>query len=273
MEVDRQTGFAERYEIIELGHLQEGGPFFLEKILILAVAPLSELLSYGDKGYLDELVAGAIKTIIISVFAYAFGLSLGLLGAIGKLSGGRILGWLLDAYTTIFRAVPELVLIMLLYYAGTDGLNSFMIAIGVGPIELNGVAVAIFVLGFVQGAYSTEVLRAAIQAVPLGQIEAARAYGMAPITLFRRITLPAMLPFAIPGLANLWLSITKDSALVAVVGTIELANATRIAAGGAKYYLTFYVIAAGFYWTISAFSNLGFKWLENRVRRGQPKLA
>jgi polar amino acid transport system permease protein len=246
----------------------------METILLLAAsASIFEMLSYGDKGYLDELVAGAIKTIIISVFAYAFGISLGLLGAVGKLSGGRILRWILDGYTTIFRAVPELVLIMLLYYAGTDGLNRIMILFGIGPIQLNGVAVAIFVLGFVQGAYSTEVLRAAIQAVPLGQTEAAKAYGMAPFTAFRRITLPAMLPYAIPGLANLWLNITKDSALVSVVGTIELANATRVAAGGAKYYLTFYLIAALFYWTISIVSNSAFKTLENRVRRGQPKLA
>ena len=77
-------------------------------------------------------------------------------------------------------------------------------------------------LGFVQGAYSTEVLRGAIMAIPQGQIEAARAYGMPPMLLMRRITLPAMLPFAIPGLANLWLVATKDTALLAVVGFSEL---------------------------------------------------
>jgi polar amino acid transport system permease protein len=241
--------------------------------LILAVAPLSELLSYGDKGYLDELVWGAFATVQISLFAYMFGALLGLLGALGKLSGGRILRALLDGYTTIFRAVPELVLIMLLYYAGTNGINNLMIAIGFGPVEMNGILVAIFVLGIVQGAYHTEVLRAAIQAVPLGQIEAAKAFGMGAFTLFRRITLPAMLPFAIPGLGNLWLAITKDSALVAVVGATELANATRIAAGGAKYYLTFYIVCALIYLAISLLSNYFFGWLELRFRRGQPKLA
>jgi polar amino acid transport system permease protein len=230
--------------------------------LILAVAPLSELLSYGDKGYLDELVWGAFATVQISLFAYMFGALLGLLGALGKLSGGRVL-----------RAVPELVLIMLLYYAGTNGINNLMIAIGFGPVEMNGILVAIFVLGIVQGAYHTEVLRAAIQAVPLGQIEAAKAFGMGAFTLFRRITLPAMLPFAIPGLGNLWLAITKDSALVAVVGATELANATRIAAGGAKYYLTFYIVCALIYLAISLLSNYFFGWLELRFRRGQPKLA
>ena len=241
--------------------------------MFLAAAPISELLSYGDKGYLDELLWGAVATVEISFFAYVFGQSLGLLGAVGKLSGGKFLRGLLDVYTTVFRAVPELVLIMLLFYAGTNGLNSLIMSIGFGPVAINGFVVAIFVLGFVQGAYATEVLRAAIQAVPIGQIEAAKAYGMAPLLLFRRVTLPAMLPYAIPGLGNLWLAITKDSALVAVVGATELANNTRIAAGGAKYYLTFYVVAALIYLTISLISNQFFGWLENRVRRGQPKLA
>jgi polar amino acid transport system permease protein len=250
-----------------------GGPFFLEKILLAAVAPLSELLTYGNKGYLDEFVWGAIATLQISVCAYAFGISLGLLGAMGKLSGGRFLKRTLDVYTTVFRAVPELVLIMLLYYLGTIGVNNLMVALGFGPVQMNAFAVAVFVLGFVQGAYSTEVLRAAIQAIPIGQSEAAKAYGMSALTQFKRITLPAMLPYAIPGLANLWLAITKDSALVAVVGYTELANATRISSASTKYYLTFYVIAALFYWGISILSNIGFNWLENRVRRGQPKLA
>jgi polar amino acid transport system permease protein len=242
-------------------------------LFFAAIPPLSELLSYGNKGYLDELIWGAVATVEISFFGYLIGTTLGLLGAVGKLNGGPTLRFILNVYTTAFRAVPELVLILLLYYAGTDGLNRFMIAIGVGHVEMNGFAVAIFVLGFVQGAYSTEVLRAGIQAVPIGQTEAARAYGMAPFTAFRRVTLPAMLPYAIPGLANLWLNITKDSALVAVVGATELANATRLAAGGTKFYLTFYVIAAAIYLVISLLSNRLFVWLENRVRRGQPKLT
>ena len=103
-------------------------------------------------------------------------------------------------------------------------------------------------LGFVQGAYSTEVLRGAILAIPQGQIEAARAYGMSPGLLLRRITLPAMLPFAIPGLANLWLIATKDTALLAVVGFNELTLATRQAAGATKAYFTFFSPPARSIW-------------------------
>jgi polar amino acid transport system permease protein len=209
----------------------------------------------------------------IAFFAYAFGVLLGLCGAMGKLSGGPILKAILEGYTTLVRAVPELVLILLLYYAGTDGLNNLIVALGFNKIEINGLVAAVFVLGFVQGAYHTEVLRAAILAVPVGQSEAAKAYGMSPLMRFRRITLPAMLPNALPGLANLWLNVTKDSALISVVGFTELALATRQAAGVSKQYMVLYLVAQAFYLCISLSSNLFFRWLERHVRRGQPKLA
>ena len=242
-------------------------------MIFAAAAPLTTLLSWGDQGYGDELFWGAVKTVEISVFGYAFGLALGLLGAVGKLSGPPWVKSLLDGYTTIVRAVPELVLILLLYYAGTDSINGVLKSIGYSPIEVNGLVAAIFVLGFVQGAYSTEVLRAAIQSVPFGQIEAATAYGMTRFGRFRRIVLPAMLPNAIPGLANLWLNITKDSALISVVGFTELALATRQAAGVSKQYFVLYVFAQMVYLLISLVSTSLFDWLERRVRRGQPKLS
>jgi ABC-type arginine transport system permease subunit len=120
-------------------------------------------------------------------------------------------------------------------------------------VDINGLVAGIVVLGVVQGAYSTEVLRGAILAVPQGQIEAARAYGMPPLLMLRRITLPAMLPFAIPGLANLWLIATKDTALLAVVGFNELTQATRQAAGATKAYFTFFIAAGVLYLALSLF--------------------
>jgi polar amino acid transport system permease protein len=241
--------------------------------LIFAALINFSLLAFGPTGYGDEMFWGLTRTIQISLLAYALGISLGLCGAMGKLTGGKWLKNTLEGYTTLVRAVPDLVLILLLYYAGTDGINRMLISVGLGPIEVNGMVAAIFVLGFVYGAFSTEVLRAAIQAVPVGQIEAAKAYGMSPLLRFRRIIIPAMLPYAIPGMANLWLNITKASALISVVGFMELALATRQAAAVSKLYLMFYVILALIYLSITLISNQVFGWLERRVRRGQPKLA
>jgi polar amino acid transport system permease protein len=220
-----------------------------------------------------NLLTGALSTLEISFLAYVFGLLLGLVGAMGKIAGGKYLKWILEVYTTLVRSLPELLLIVMLYYLGTDTLNRVMASLGFEAMRINGFAAAVVVLGFVMGAYATEVLRGAIQSIPVGQIEAAKAYGMSPFLRFRRIILPAMLPYAIPGMSNLWLNITKDSALVAVVGYSELTLQTKQAAGSTKAYFTFFVAAALIYLIISLASLRLFGTLETYVRRGQPKLG
>ena len=229
-----------------------------------------EILAFGDTGYGDELAWGLLLSLFIASMSYTVGLLIGFVGAMGKLHGSPLTQKILLGYTTLVRAVPELVLILILYFAGSSALNALMETLGYGPMAINGVAASILVLGFVQGAYHTEVLRGAIQAIPLGQLEAARAYGMSPFLEFRRVTLPALLPFAIPGLANLWLIVTKDTALIAVVGGgSELAKSTQQAAGNTKLYMTFFLTAGAIYLTITLLSQQGLGLLERRVRRGQ----
>lgn len=232
-----------------------------------------DLLAWSPPGWGRNLFNGAISTLQISALAYLFGLLIGLFGAMGKLTGGKLTRRLLDGYTTIVRSVPELLLIVILYYTGTQAINNLLVGMGYEPVRINGFVAAVAVLGIVQGAYSTEVLRGAIQAIPIGQIEAAKAYGMPPFLLFRRITLPAMLPFAIPGLSNLWLNATKDSALISVVGYLELTKITQQAAGGTKWYFMFYTVAGGIYLLISLVSLRAFGMLDRYVRRGQPKVG
>ncbi len=232
-----------------------------------------DLLSPYPPGWGGVLLTGAASTVAISAGAFLIGLLLGTGGALGKLSGIRPLRLLLELYTTTVRAVPELILIVGLYYAGMDGLNRLLAALNLPAFELNGFAVAVAVLGFVQGAYMTEVLRGAILAIPVGQIEAAKAFGMGARLRFRRVILPALLPNALPGLANLWMSVTKDSALVAVVGYQELALATRLAGASTKHYFIFFLASALIYLALTLVSNAIFNLAERRVRRGQPKLA
>ncbi|MFO1123560.1 MAG: ABC transporter permease [Hyphomicrobiales bacterium] len=228
-----------------------------------------EILSFGPTGYGDELAWGALVSVSIALLAYGLGILIGTIGALCKLYGSPLTRNILNGYTTLVRAVPELILILILYYAGSSALNALFESMGYGSFAINGFVAAVFVLGFVQGAYSTEVLRGAIQAIPIGQLEAARAYGMSPFLEFRRVTLPAMLPFALPGLANLWLIVTKDTALIAVVGYTELALTTRQAAGNTKMYLTFFLVAGAIYLCISLISQHAFGAIERHVRRGQ----
>ena len=223
--------------------------------------------------YYLAILQGSLLTVGVSLASLAVATLLGLLGAAAKLSGSRPLVWLAQLYTTVVRAIPELILIVALYYAGTDSLNAVLNVLGFESVEINGFATAILVLGIVQGAYATEVIRGAILAIPTGQIEAGKAFGMPATMRFRRIILPAMMPTALPGLSNLWASVTKDSALIAVLGYQELAMITKLAASNTKFYFFFFCTAALIYLVITLCSNSVFDSLERRFRRGQVRVG
>jgi polar amino acid transport system permease protein len=238
-------------------------------MLALAAEGTWHLLALEPPGWGAVLLRGLWNSILIATGAFGLGFLIGITGAYGKLYGGPVARDLLAVYTTLVRAVPELILILILYFAVTDAVNQILVAAGREKIEISGVAAGIGVLGVVQGAYMTEVLRGAILAVPAGQIEAARAMGMSPLRIARRVTLPLMLSFAIPGMANLWLIATKDTALLAVVGFAELTQATRQAASTTKAFFTFYAAAGVLYLVLSIASTLVFNRIEARARRGQ----
>jgi polar amino acid transport system permease protein len=236
---------------------------------LITAFPTLSLLAWSPPGWGANLMRGLANSIQIALGAYAVGLIIGTAGAFGKLHGGPVTRDLLAVYTTVVRAVPELVLILILYFAVTDLVNQAMVAFGYARIQISGVAAGIAVLGIVQGAYATEVIRGAILAVPTGQLEAARAMGMPPLRTAWRITLPLMLSNAIPGLANLWLIATKDTALLAIVGFAELTLQTRQAASSTKAFLTFFLAAGVLYLLITLVSTLIFAIIERWARRGQ----
>ena len=225
-----------------------------------------QLLALFPPGWGGVLLKGLSMTVVVALGAYLLGLAIGFGGAVGKIYGGPVLKTVLETYTTLIRAVPELVLILLLFYSGQSALNALMASLGYDRVDINPVAAGIAVLGFVQGAYTTEVIRAAMLAVPKGQIEAAYAYGMNRSKMLRRIMMPSMIPFALPGLANLWLIVTKDTALLAVVGSSELATVTRAAAGSTRNYLLFYIAAACLYLALTLVSPVIIRRLEKHYR-------
>jgi polar amino acid transport system permease protein len=230
------------------------------------------LLALSPPGWGGTLVAGLLSTMEIAIGAYAVGLAIGICGAFGKLYGGEGTRDLFALYTTVVRAVPELVEILFLYYAVPSLVNEILLNAGFGRITMPPQVVGTIVLGVVLGAYMTEVLRGAILAVPHGQIEAARAYGMSPLLTARRITFPQMMSNAIPGMANLWLNCTKDTALLAVIGFSELTLNTKQAAGTTKAYFLFFVAAMVIYMCISMISGRFFAALERWARRGERKM-
>ncbi|MDR5900564.1 ABC transporter permease [Halomonas icarae] len=235
------------------------------------------MTSMTPEGLVDwagPILSGALTTVQIAVLAYAIGLLLGLLGAGAKLSPWPPLRGLATAYSTLIRAIPELLLIILLYYAGAQALDSLLARLGMeGAVQITGFATAVGVLAFVQGAYMTEVFRGAIQAIPRGQLEAADAFGFSRWDRFHRIVLPSMLPNALPGMSNLWLILIKDTALISVIGFNELFFTVQQAAASSRAYFLFYAAAGVIYLLMTVSSTALFARLERHVRRGQPTEA
>jgi His/Glu/Gln/Arg/opine family amino acid ABC transporter permease subunit len=114
-----------------------------------------DLLAYAPPGWGATLLHGLWNSILIAIGSYALGLTIGIGGAYGKLYGSPLTKDLLGIYTTVVRAVPEVVLILILYFAVTDAINGVLLNLGYDRIEISGVAAGIAVLGVVQGAYAT----------------------------------------------------------------------------------------------------------------------
>lgn len=226
------------------------------------------LLSFGDQGWGDELARGAGLSLSVAALAYAFGLLFGLLGAGAKLSGNRFARSIAQVYTTIVRAVPEILVILLVYYSATSAVrNAVQWVFPSANFDMNALTAAAISLGVVQGAYSTEVFRGAIQAVDRGQSEAARSLGLSRLQVFLSVTGPQMLRFALPGLGNLWLVVLKETSLISIIGLSELLLTGKMAAGTTHSYFFFFSVVGLIYLAMSGVSAAAFSLAELRFSR------
>lgn len=227
------------------------------------------LLAFGDAGWGDELLAGASITVQLAIVSLACGLILGLILAFGRLSHWRALRWLTDVYIIFIRGTPEF-LVLLLVFFGLDQVVH-MAATGLGfqsGFEIPKFAAAVAGLSLIFGAYASEVFRGAYLAVPPGQIEAAMACGMSSSQVFRRIRLPQMWRFAIPGLTNLWMVLLKDTSLAAVIALDELLRQAKVASEATREPLLFYVSAGVLYLVLTGISDIVRHRLERSAQRG-----
>ena len=187
-------------------------------------------------GYGPLLLDGAWLTVKVALASVAVGLVFGLIGAIAKLSNSVIARGAATAYTAIVRGIPELLLLLIIFYGGTLLVQQIWRGLGSDSyVEIQPFVAGTFTLAFVFGAYATEVFRGAILSVPKGQIEAAYAMGMGQFTMLRRVMLPQVWRFALPGLGNLWLVLLKDTSLISVVNLNELMYNSRSAAGAERW--------------------------------------
>jgi len=219
-------------------------------------------------GYLPAILTGLSNTLLVAALSLLTACVFGLLGAVAKLSGSRTARWTAQAYTTLIRGLPELVLMLLIFYGGQILLNKLVEAQGWEYIDVPPYVAGVLTIGFIFGAYLTETFRGAILAIPRGQAEAALAFGMARGQVLRRIVLPQMVRHAIPGFSNNWLVMIKATALVSIIGLDDMLHRANLAASATREPFTFFVLVALIYLAVTTVSIWLLSRLEKRYSLG-----
>jgi octopine/nopaline transport system permease protein len=231
--------------------------------------PYFQLMGFGPLGWGLPMLIAAAMTFAVAIAAMMVGAVFGAIGAAAKLSSSTVARGIADAYTTILRGVPDLLVIYLFYFGGSAALTAVGHYLGAeGFVGLPTFLTGALAVGIVSGAYQTEVIRAAYLAVPKGEIEAAKAFGMSRWLLSRRIVLPQVIRFALPGMGNVWQAVLKETALISVTGLIELLRESQIGAGSTRQPFAFYMTAAAIYLVFTAVSTWAFNRVEVRALRG-----
>ena len=220
------------------------------------------------QGFGPLLLAGTLETLKLAALSLAAAFVLGLAGAAAKLSPNRMLSRAGAMYTTLIRAVPDLVLMLLLFYGIQIWLNDLTDMLAMDQIDIDPFVAGVITLGFIYGAYFTETFRGAFLAVPRGQIEAGFAYGMSATRVFTRILFPQMMRFALPGIANNWQVLVKATALVSIIGLADVVKAAQDAGKATQAFFFFTLATGAIYLVITTVSNLALHRLEKHYSIG-----
>ena len=225
------------------------------------------------EGFAPLLLRGVWVTLQLALLSLLLGLVLGLVGAGAKLSRGKAGRFCAQLYTTLIRGVPDLLLMLLIFYGLQTGLSRLTNALGWAYIEIDPFSAGVLTLGFIYGAYFTETFRGALLAVPRGQFQAAKALGMTFSQGFMHVIFPQMMRFALPGLGNNWMVLLKATALVSIIGLADLVKVAQVAGKSSQQLLAFLLLAALIYLLLSSVSNVVLRWLARRYSVGVQESA
>lgn len=232
---------------------------------------LLSLLSFGPEGWGDELVAGTWLTIRLALATLPLGLAVGFLVALARRSQRWWLRSFGQLFTTIFRGLPELLTLFIVYYGGQMLLQWAvrLVAGGDAFVEVSAFLAGMVALGLVFAAFSSEVFLAAFRGIGRGQVEAAQALGLRRLAALRLVVLPQLIRLALPGLANLWLILLKDTALVSVIALDDLLRMTSIAVGATREPFLFFLVACLIYLLMAVVSSVGIVAIERWAEKGE----
>lgn len=226
------------------------------------------LIGFGPDGWGDEIARGVLVTVSLALATLPFGLLLGFFVALAKQSAEPTLRLAGNIYTTIFRGLPELLTLFLVYYGMQLGLQRLVHLVSPGAaFEFNAFVAGMLALGVVFSSYASEVFLSAFRAIPTGQYEGGWAIGLTKFQTMRLVILPQLIRIALPGLGNLWLILLKDTALVSVIGLADILRQTGIAARVSKEAFLFFGIACLLYLVLAILSSFGFASIERWAGR------
>jgi arginine/ornithine transport system permease protein len=219
--------------------------------------------------YYLAILQGSVLTVGVSLCALLVSIVLGLAGAAAKLSGRPVLVALATVYTTVIRGIPELVLMLLVFYGGTIGLNNLIEYLGSDNyVDVDPFTAGVMTIGFIYGAFMTETFRGAILAIPKGQMEAAWAFGMGRVQTFMRITAPQMVRYALPGFTNNWLVLIKATALISLIGLQEMTYLAKQASAATRSPFEFFLFPAALFLIYTTLSLVLLRKLNARFSLG-----
>ena len=225
------------------------------------------LLRLGPNGWGDELLAGLRITLLLAFATAPIGLIGGFFLALARRSDNPLAKVPATLFTTIFKGLPELITLFMVYY-GFSMLLAFIVSqFSDGHVEVSAFLAGMIALGAVSASFASEVFMAALGGIPAGQHEAAAALGLSRWATLRKVMIPQLVRLALPGLGNLWLVLLKDTALVSVIALPDLLRRTAIAVGATKEPFFFFTVAILIYFVISMISMGILTLLEKRYAR------
>jgi polar amino acid transport system permease protein len=226
------------------------------------------LLSFGPGGWGDELTAGAVVTIALSLATLPVGIIVGFFIALGKQSSDPLIKVSAEIYTTIFRGLPELLTLFLVYYGAQFGFSAVSTLLIGHAVEINPFLAGMVALGLVLSSFASETFLSAFRGIPHGQYEGAYAIGLSRYRTLRLIIVPQLIRLALPGLSNEWMNLMKNTALVSVISLNDLIRQTTVAVGFTKQPFFFYAVACLIYLCMSMLSSIGIWRIDAWASRG-----
>ncbi|MCJ9753962.1 ABC transporter permease [Neorhizobium sp. BETTINA12A] len=230
----------------------------------------SSIVACGEAGWGDEIAFGVKVTITLALATLPVGLVIGFLIALAAQSEDKLLRLAAGIYTTIFRGLPELLTLFIVYYGLQILIQAVLASFGyAGRVEINAFFAGMAALAVVFSSYSSEVLLSAFRAIPRGQYEAGDALGLHRSRTMLLVILPQLIRIALPGLTNLWLILLKDTSYVSVIGLADILRQTGIAARVSKEAFFFYGIACLLYLILAMVSSVGLGFIERWAKRSE----